>query len=164
MPVHLVKAGEEHLPGVMEIYNAAVLTSTATFDTEPKTLEDRRAWLCTHGETHPVLVALDPSGAVLAWGSLSPYADRPAYRFTAEDSLYVRDGERGRGYGSLILAALVAEARRLGYHALIAKVVDENQASLAVHAKHGFTPVGTLRQVGYKFDRWLDVTLLQLIL
>ncbi|MGE5623613.1 MAG: N-acetyltransferase family protein [Methanocella sp.] len=164
MEARLVRAGEEHLPAVTEIYNAAVLTSTATFDTEPKTLDDRRAWLAAHGESHPVLVAVSAAGEVLAWGSLSPYSDRPAYRYTAEDSLYVRDGERGQGLGSLLLGALVVEARRRGFHALVAKVVDENAASLAVHRKHGFVEAGTLRQVGYKFDRWLDVTLLQLTL
>ncbi|MGE5554221.1 MAG: N-acetyltransferase family protein [Betaproteobacteria bacterium] len=159
--LQVVQAAEEHLPGITAIYNEAVQNSTATFDTEPKTLDDRRRWLAEHGEAYPVLVALDPAGQVLAWGSLSPYSDRLAYRFTVEDSLYVHPQARGQGLGSLLLGRLVELAQEHNYHTIIAKIVDGNAASLAVHRRHGFTDVGTMRQVGYKFGRWLDVTILQ---
>ncbi len=162
--LRVVKATEEHLPAITAIYNDAVLNSTATFDTEPKTLDDRRRWLAGHGEAHPVLVALDRAGNVLAWGSLSPYSDRLAYRFTVEDSLYVHPEARGRGVGQLLLGKIVESARERGYHTVIAKVVDGNAPSLAIHHKHGFEVIGTMREVGHKFGRWLDVTLLQRIL
>jgi phosphinothricin acetyltransferase len=161
----VVPAREEHLPAILEIYNEAVLHGTATFDTEPKSLEDRRQWLAGHGEAHPVVVAVEEgSGEVLAWGSLSPYSDRLAYRFTVEDSVYVRTDRRGEGLGGLILGRLLELAAALGYRAVVAKIVDGNAPSLALHRRAGFFDVGTLREVGFKFDRWLDVTLLQALL
>lgn len=160
----VVRAREEHLPAITEIYNEAVLNSTATFDTEPKTLEDRRRWFQAHGAPYPVLVAVAPTGKVAAWASLGPYSDRPAYRFTVEDSLYVRPEYQGQGLGSRLLGTLVELAGEIGYHTIVARVVDGNVASLAVHRKCGFEAVGTLRAVGYKFDRWLDVTFLQRLL
>lgn len=162
--IRLVRAGEEHLPAITDIYNEAVRNSTATFDTEPRTLEDRRRWLSAHGDLFPVLVALTPEGQVAAWGCVSPYSERPAYRFTVEDSLYVREGLRGQGIGSLLLRRLLELAAAGGYHTVIARVVGDNVASLSVHQKHGFVSTGTLREVGFKFDRWLDVTFLQRIL
>ncbi|MGE5507546.1 MAG: GNAT family N-acetyltransferase [Chitinophagales bacterium] len=158
--VMVMRAEECHLPGILEIYNDAVFHSTATFDTEPKTLADRQAWLTGHGDAYPVIVAVE-DGQVLAWGSLSPFSDRPAYCYTVEDSLYVRPEVQGRGLGSRLLERLLALGVMLGYRAVLAKIVDENAPSLGVHRKFGFVDAGLLRAVGYKFGRWLDVSILQ---
>lgn len=159
-PVALVRADQTHLPAITEIYNEAVLHGTATFDTEPQTLADRQGWLAGHGDAYPVLVAV-AKGQVLAWGSLSPFSDRPAYRYTVEDSLYVRPEAQGSGLGSRLLERLLALGVMLGYRSVLAKIVDDNEPSLAVHHKYGFTDAGLLTAVGYKFDRWLDVAILQ---
>jgi len=148
---------------ITEIYNEAILTTTATFDVEPKTKADRLAWFQSHGQRHPILVAL-VDGQVVGWASLSPYSDRSAYDDTAETSFYVKSEFRGRGIGRQLKAATIAEARRLHFHTLLARVAEGSEESLHLNASFGFTHVGTLKQVGRKFGRLLDVHLLQLIL
>jgi phosphinothricin acetyltransferase len=148
---------------IAEIYNDAVLNTTATFDTEPKSIEDRRDWLRSHDERHPVLVAV-ASGRVAGFASLSRWSERPAYDDTAETSFYVHPEFRGRGIGRQLKTAIIDEARRLKFHTLIARVAAGSEASLHLNRSAGFVDVGTLSQVGRKFGRWLDVHLLQLIL
>jgi len=146
---------------IAEIYNHYVTTSTATFDTEPKSVGDRIAWLTEHGETHPVLVA-EQSGEVVGWGALSSYRERPAWRHTAEVAVYVAAARTGQGVGPRLLEALVGAAREIGHHVLLSQIVADNVASLRMTERAGFERVGTLEQVGYKFDRWIDLELLRL--
>lgn len=160
----IVPATREHVPGIMAIYNAAILDSTATFDTEPKSLAERYNWLEGHSVLHPVLAAIDDQGSVVGWGSLSPYAERLAYRFTVEDSLYISSDWQGRGVGSAMLAALLDLAKANGFHSVVAKITGGNASSVHLHEKFGFAIVANLREVGFKFDRWLDVTFMQKIL
>ena len=148
---------------VAEIYNEAILTTTATFDTEPKSVEDREQWLRSHDERHPVLVAT-VDGRVVGWASLTVWSDRPAYADTAETSFYVHSTHRGRGIGRKLKAAIIEEARRLGYHTLIARVTEGSEESLHLNADAGFVLVGTLKEVGRKFGRLLDVHILQKML
>ncbi|HEY3899965.1 MAG TPA: GNAT family N-acetyltransferase [Chthoniobacter sp.] len=148
---------------VAEIYNEAILTTTATFDTEPKTVEEREQWLRSHDERHPVLVAV-VDGRVAGWASLTAWSERPAYANTAETSFYVHSTHRGRGIGRKLKEAIVAEARRLGYHTLIARVAEGSEESLHLNTSAGFIFVGTLKEVGRKFDRLLDVHILQIML
>lgn len=148
---------------IAEIYNEAILTTTATFDTETKTEEDRRAWLEAHDERHPVLVA-ELDGQVVGWASMSKWSDRPAYADTAESSFYVSENWRGRGIGRALKERLIAEAKAAGMHTLIARVAQESVASLHLNQSVGFVLVGTLREVGLKFGRRLDVHILQLML
>ncbi len=148
---------------ITEIYNEAILTTTATFDVEPKTKAERLEWFQSHGERHPILVAL-VGGQVVGWASLSPYSDRSAYEDTAETSFYVKSDFRGRGVGRKLKAATIEEARRLRFHTLLARVAEGSEESLHLNASFGFVHVGTLKEVGRKFGRLLDVHLLQLIL
>lgn len=148
---------------IAEIYNEAISTTTATFDTETKTVEDRRRWLQGHDERHPVLVAV-VEGRVAGWASLTVWSERPAYAETAETSFYVHSTQRGRGIGRQLKAAIIEEARRLGYHTLIARVAEGSAESLHLNERAGFVLVGTLRQVGRKFGRLLDVHILQKML
>lgn len=153
----------EDLPAVNDIYNHYVLHSTCTYQTEPSTPEERAEWFAQHGPAHPVIVAED-AGEVIGWGSLSRVHTREAYRFTVEDSIYVRHDYRGRGAGSALLAELIERARALGHHAVVGLIDAEQEASIRLHRRFGFAEVGRLRQVGYKFGRWLDVIYLQLLL
>ena len=148
---------------IREIYNAEVTGSTVTFDLVPRTLAEQRAWLEDRSGGHVALVAAD-DGGILGFGSLSPYRDRPAYNTSVEDSVYVHRDHRGRGVGRALLGELVTTARNHGFHTVLARVVGGHEASIALHVDAGFALVGTEREVGRKFGRWLDVVVLQLVL
>ena len=164
MPPPLIRlATELDLRAIDEIYNWYVPRSTCTYQEAIDPFECRVAWFGRHGERHPVTVA-ELDGRVVGWGSLSEFRDRSAYRFTCEDSVYVHHDHHGRGVGSALLADLIERARALGYHTIIAGADAEQTASVALHRKFGFEPCAHLKQVGYKFERWLDVVFLQLML
>ncbi len=151
------------LDQITEIYNEAIRTSTATFDTEPKTREDRLAWFQNHGPRFPIIVA-DQEGDVIGWASLTRWSEKAAYDISAETTFYVKDGHRGQGVGRALKAAIIAEAQRLGFHSLLARVTAESKESLHLNKSFGFTEVGVLKEIGRKFDRLLDVHVLQKIL
>jgi phosphinothricin acetyltransferase len=156
------RATSADLPAITEIYNDAILHTTATFDTQPKSEADQQAWFDAHDDRHPVLVAvLDDQ--VVGWASLSAWSDRCAYADTAEISTYVNKAHRGRRIGSQLTAAIDQVARRLGFHTVLARVSQGNEASLRLCAAAGFVPIGIMREVGLKFGRRLDVHLLQKI-
>jgi phosphinothricin acetyltransferase len=161
--MHVRRARLEDAEALRAIYNHEVTTSTVTFDLVPRTEAQQRAWLAERSGAHAVVVAED-GDEVLGFASLSPYRDRPAYTTTVEDSVYVRRDAQGRGVGRALLAELVAVATASGFHTVIARVVGGHEASLALHRGHGFELVGTEREVGRKFNRWLDVVVLQRLL
>ena len=146
------------------IYNVEVLESTVTFDLRPRSLAEQLAWIEEHAGGHPAIVAVDGDDEVGGFASLTPYRPRPAYSTTVEDSVYVRRDLRGRGVGRLLLADLVRRASDHGFHSVIARIVGEHDASIALHRACGFEPVGREREVGRKFNRWLDVVLMQRML
>jgi len=148
---------------IADIYNEAILTTTATFDTEIKSVDDRQQWLREHGEGHPVIVA-EVGGRVVGWSSLSKWSDRKAYDRTAEISCYVASGFRGQGIGRRLKQQTIDDARRLGFHTLIARITEESRESLHLNESFGFVHVGLLREVGCKFGRFLGVHILQKIL
>jgi phosphinothricin acetyltransferase len=156
-------ASEADSPRIGEIYNDAVRTTVATFDTEPRSAAEQTAWWRHHGERYPVLVAVDQD-AIVGWAALSPWSERPAYAATAEDSVYVDATFRGQGIGRALLGALLEPAGSSGFHTLLARVAEGNPASLSLHAAFGFREVGVMREVGFKFGRWVDVHLLQWVL
>ena len=158
--VNIRPAQETDLPAILDIYNDAILNSTASFETVPRTLEEERQWLREHGHPHAVLAAIH-DGDVVGWASLSPFRPKPAYRLTVEDSVYVRADFWGKGLGALLLARLLEVAASNGFHTVIALIVGDNAASLRLHRGFGFRHVGVEREVGRKFDRWLDVVIMQ---
>ena len=159
------RAAEEDLPGILEIYNDAVLTTTATYDYEPRSLEHRRQWfLERQRDDYPIFVATDGGQRVVGWSALNPYHARVGYRFTAENSVYVAAAQRGRGIGRQLLGPLVIAGQERGFRAIIAAIDADNEASIRLHASFGFEKVGHFKQVGYKFDRWLDVVYMEKIL
>jgi len=155
-------ARPEDLPAITEIYNEAILTTDATFDTEPKTLEEQRRWFEGHDERHPIMV-VEVAGRVVGWASLSEWSDRRAYAATAEVSLYIRGEYRGRGLGRRLLAEVLREGERRGFHTVLARITAGNDISLRLHRQAGFEEVGVMREVGWKAGRWLDVLVMQKI-
>ena len=145
------------------IYNEEVAHSTVTFDLVPRTLEEQARWLDARSGALEVVVA-EAAGAVAGFASLSPYRDRPAYRTTVEDSVYVHRDHRGTGVGRALLAEIVDVAANRGFHSVMARIVGGHDASIRLHRSAGFETVGVEREVGRKFGRWLDVVVMQRLL
>lgn len=152
------------LEAITAIYNDAVLHTTAIWNENAVDLADRTAWFTDRtAQGYPVLVAVDGSG-VLGYATFGDWRPHTGYRHTVEHSVYVRDGERGRGIGKALMLELIHRARRLGKHVMVAAVESSNTGSIIMHKRLGFLQVGRMPQVGAKFDRWLDLTFLQLVL
>jgi L-amino acid N-acyltransferase YncA len=153
------------VPAILDIYNDAVLTTTATYDYEPRSLQHRIQWFDDHERIgFPIFVAEDDQGKIVGWSSLSRFHDRKGYQFTCENSIYVAAHARGRGVGKLLLEPLIERARKLGLRAIIALIDASNEASVRLHARCGFFEVGRFPKVGFKFGRWLDVVYMELLL
>jgi len=152
------------LPGdieaITEIYNEAILTTDATFDMEPKTLAEQKVWFEAHGPKNPVMVA-SVDGVVAGWASLSQWSTRCAYTDTAEISLYVKSEYRRRGLGKLLMAAILEEGQKAGLHTVLSRITGGNTVSICLHEKFGFEHIGTMKEVGLKFDKLLDVVMMQ---
>jgi L-amino acid N-acyltransferase YncA len=149
---------------ICAIYNDAVAHTTAVFDDVPRTLEAQQAWLVAKAEQGwPVLVA-ETDGRVVGYASFGSFRAWPAYRHTVENSIYVAPDCRGQGVGTHLLGPLLDRARDRRLHAVIAAITADNLASLRLHARFGYKEVGRFPEVGHKFERWLDVVFLQLLL
>ncbi len=148
---------------IRAIYNVEVTTSTVTFDLEPRSLEVQQQWLSQRSGAHAVLVA-DDAGEVIGFASLSPYRDRPAYRTSVEDSVYIHRAHHGRGVGRALMTELVEVATSHGFHTMLARIVAGHEASIGLHRAVGFDVVGVEREVGRKFGKWLDVVVMQRLL
>ena len=150
------------LAQITDIYNDAIIKTTATFDTEPKTVEQQEIWFVNHDARHPVLVAVEEE-QVVGWASLSQWSDRCAYADTAEISVYIREGHRGKGIGKQLMSTTVQEGKTVGLHTIIARIAGSNKISVDLCKSFGFQYIGTMREVGNKFGQLLDVHLMQLI-
>ena len=162
--MHLRDASVSDAEAILEIYNHQVLTSTATFDLVPRTLDQQQDWLTQRSGAHAVIVAELDHGGIGGFGALSAYRERAGYSTTVEDSVYVAGSHQREGIGRLLLEELVRRARSHGFHALMAKIVGGHDASIELHRQCGFEIVGTEREVGRKFGRWLDVVLMEQLL
>jgi phosphinothricin acetyltransferase len=154
------------LPRILEIHNDAVLTTTALFHYAPQTLDEREAWFAAkQAAGWPVIaVAEGATDQVLGYGSYGAFRAWPAYKYSVEHSVYVHKDVRGRGIGRQLVEALLEQADAAGYRTVIAGVVADNAASLALHRRLGFEDVARFRDVGFKFGRWLDLCFLQKML
>lgn len=150
----------DDLAAINDIYNHYVPRSTCTYQETDEPIGDRRVWFESRGPMHPVKV-IELGGTVVAWGSLNVFRARTAYRFTTENSIYVRHDLIGRGLGRLLLADQIRDARHLGHRVIIAGIDAEQPASIRLHERFGFVQSGYLKEVGFKFGRWLDVVFLQ---
>ncbi|MDA8040670.1 MAG: GNAT family N-acetyltransferase [Actinomycetota bacterium] len=161
----LVRRGQAaDAEGIRQIYNAAVLTSTATLDLVPRSGSEQRSWMAAHQGVYPVIVVEGDGGEILAFSALSPYRPRPGYATAVEDSVYVAENHRRRGIGRLALEAALETALSHGFHSVVGRIVTEQQASIGLHLACGFEIVGIEKEIGRKFGRWLDVALVQRML
>jgi L-amino acid N-acyltransferase YncA len=152
----------EDLAAITEIYNEAILNTVATFDTQPKTLEEQEIWFADHGPRYPILVA-ERDSIIVGWASLTKWSDRCAYSDTAEASLYIKEREQGKGIGRKLLEAIIREGQEAGLHTVIARIAEGNGASIHLLESMGFRHIGIMQEVGKKFGKLLDVHLMQKI-
>lgn len=157
--VRLRPATREDAGAINDLYNHYVHHSDCTLQIEPTTLAQRQAWFDAQGGL-PVLIA-ELEGEIVGWGALVKFNPREGYRFTLEDSIYLRHDRQGRGVGRVLLGALMEQAKALGAHRVIAKITAAQHPSLKLHQAMGFVEVGRLTEVGFKFDRWVDVVFLE---
>ncbi|MDP4097996.1 GNAT family N-acetyltransferase [Paenibacillus sp. P96] len=161
--ITLREAALQDLPEMLAIYNEAVLNSTATFDLEAQTLEERTVWFHKYGDKHPLIVA-EADGKVAGYACLSPFRAKPAYVYSTELSIYIDSGFRGRRIGSTLMTDILERASALGYHTVISGLVGGNEASRRLHEKFGFSYIGAFKEVGLKFGEWHDVHFYQLFM
>jgi phosphinothricin acetyltransferase len=157
-------ASADDMPGILAIYNEVIATSTAVYREDPATLDERQQWFDGRRvQGYPIFVAAGDSGIVgfATYGDFRPW---PGYRFSVEHTVHVRADERGRGVGTALMRVLVQRAVDQGKHVMIGGVDADNEASLRFHERLGFERAAHLRQVGFKFGRWLDLVFLQRIL
>jgi phosphinothricin acetyltransferase len=147
---------------IRQIYNHEVTTTTVTFDLMTRSLDEQRRYLSDRSGAHAVVVA-ELEGVVVGYGALSAWRSKPAYSTSVEDSVYVHRDHQGAGIGRLLVGELVKVATAHGFHAVFARIVGGHESSIRLHEAHGFTIVGTEREVGRKFGRWLDVVVMELI-
>ena len=157
-------ATEADLAALLTIYNDAVINTTAVYDYVPRTMEAEDAWFAAkRAQKLPVLAAVI-DGAVAGFASYGPFRPWPAYLHTVENSVYVDPARHGMGIGTALLGPLIERARAAGLHTMVAGIDASNQASLRLHARFGFVEAGHFREVGWKFERWLDLVFLQKML
>ncbi|MRJ75351.1 GNAT family N-acetyltransferase [Aeromicrobium sp. SMF47] len=155
-------AAPSDVADLLAIHNEAVRDTTAIWDETETDLAERSAWLEGRlSAGFPVLV-VEIEGAVVGYASYGPWRPKTGYRHTVEDSLYVRSSHQGRGLASILLDALIARAREAGLHRMVAMIESTNTLSVGLHERRGFRTAGVLTQVGSKFGRWLDLTVMQL--
>jgi L-amino acid N-acyltransferase YncA len=162
LTVRLAEVGDAE--AIRVIYNTEVTTSTSTFDLIPRSLGQQEEWLAARSGAFSAIVAVDVEETVVGFASLSPYKERAAYSTTVEDSVYVDPARQGEGIGTALLTRLIDIARTSGFHTVIARIEASGAASRALHSRSGFELVGIEREVGRKFNRWLDVAVMQLLL
>jgi L-amino acid N-acyltransferase YncA len=159
--MELRDADEGDVPGILEIYNEVIAHTSAIYAEQPASLEDRLTWLKARREQgYPVLVAV-ANEQIVGFSSFGDFRAWPCYRFSVEHTVHVRSGQRGRGLGRRLLEALIPRAAALGKHVLIAGIDADNAASIKLHEQLGFARVAHFREVGRKFDRWLDLVFMQ---
>lgn len=156
------KATLQDLRAITEIYNQAVLHTTATFDTVTKTIEEQRAWFDKHSAKFPILVAQEDK-EIVGWASMSVWLDRCAYTDTAEASLYVREGQRGKGTGRKLSEAILKAGKEAKLHTAIARIAEDNKVSIRLAESQGFKHIGVMKEVGKKFGKLLDVYMMQIM-
>lgn len=157
------RAIEQDIPFLLDIYNEAILNGTATFDLEPKTLEDRTQWFYDHNGTHPLLV-YEKYGKAIAYASLSTYREKKAFDGSVELSIYIHKDYRGFGIGKQLMEAILELARGIDeIHTVISVITGGNEASDKLHEKFGFTYCGQVKEAGYKFGQYLDINTYQIM-
>lgn len=154
----------EDLDKILEIVNHSILHTTANYNYDIQTLEVQTKWFEDKKTKNMPVVVADLNGEVFGFGSYGQFREKIGYQYTVEHSVYVVDNVIGKGIGSKLLTELIRLAKEQGFHVMIGAIDGDNAGSIAFHEKFGFTAIGTIREVGYKFDHWLDLVFMQLIL
>jgi L-amino acid N-acyltransferase len=164
MEPHIRPATEADLPAILVIYNEVIANTTAAYVFEPHTLEMRKQWFTElKAGGWPVIVA-ENDGTITGFACIGVFRSKPGYKYTGEHTVHVHADHRGKGIGGALLSVLIEEARRLELRTLIGGIDSENTASIAFHASFGFVECARIKDVAYKFGRWLDLVFMQLIL
>lgn len=155
-------AKKEDLNAILAIYNDAIINTTAVYTYEPQTIDERIAWFETKQRNHEPIFVFEENGSVLGFATFGSFRPWPAYQYTIEHSIYVDASARGKGIASQLLQHLIVEAKAKGFRTLVAGIDASNEASIKLHQKFNFKHAGTLTNVGYKFDYWLDLAFYEL--
>ena len=162
--IQVRKAATVDLPAMLVIFNEILLNTTAVWDDEPQTLEMRTKWFEEKKQKgFPVFVA-EEDGVIVGFSTFGPFRPHSGYRHTVENSVYVAAGRRGKGIGKLLLEPLIDAAVKMDVHVIVAGIDAENIESLHLHKQFGFVEVAFMKEVGFKFDHWMDLIFMQLIL
>lgn len=165
MEFELKPCTEKQLPEILDIFNDAILNSTALYDYKLRTMETMHAWYADKSShNHPVVGAFDREGTLLGFATYGMFRVRPAYKYTVEHSVYVRSDKRGLGLGKVLLREIISKAEEQNYHVLVGVIDASNSVSIKLHENEGFVLNGIWKEVGYKFGKWLDAAFYQLIL
>lgn len=164
MDVILRPAIKNDLEKILEIVNHSILHTTANYSYEIQTLEVQKQWFEDKNKKNLPVVVAELDGEVVGFGSYGQFREKIGYQYTVEHSVYVVDHIIGKGVGAKLLSEIIRLAKEQGYHVMIGAIDAENAGSIAFHEKFGFVATGTIREVGYKFDHWLDLVFMQLIL
>ena len=165
MELHLKPCTEKQLPEILDIFNDAILNSTALYDYKIRTMETMQVWYADKlNGNYPIIGAFDEHDTLLGFATYGMFRVRPAYKYTVEHSIYVRHDRRGHGTGKVLLKEIIKKAEEQDYHVLIGGIDASNTVSILLHEKEGFEFCGLIKQAGYKFGKWLDLAFYQLIL
>jgi len=156
---------ESHASAILEIFNEAIINSTALYDYQARAPESMVAWFkAKEAGRYPVIGAVAEDGLLLGFASYGSFRAWPAYKYSVEHSVYVHHEHRGQGVGMALMQRLIAAAGEQQYHVMVGGIDVANTGSIALHAKLGFDHAGTIKQAGFKFGRWLDLAFYQLLL
>jgi phosphinothricin acetyltransferase len=163
-PMKIIECAFDRAPEILEIFNHEILHSTGLYDYEVRTMTTMEAWFAakTKGK-FPVLGAIGTEGELAGFASYGPFRPWPAYKYSVEHSVYIRRDRRGRGLGKHLVREVLAVAQRQGYHTVIGGIDSLNVASIKLHQSLGFIHCASIKQVGFKFGRWLDLEFYQFI-
>ena len=156
---------DQHAEEILVIFNHAIVTSTALYDYQPRTMDTMRSWFDAKTKgNYPVLGVAADDNRLMGFASYGPFRNFPAYKYSVEHSIYVDSDFRGRGVGRRLLEEIVSSATAQDYHMMVGVIDAENEASIALHRSLGFTHCGSIQHAGFKFGRWLDLVFYQLLL
>lgn len=165
MEFELKPCTQEQLPEILAIFNDAILNSTALYDYKIRTIETMYAWYADKVQHNsPVIGAFDDNNTLLGFATYGMFRVRPAYKYTVEHSVYVRSDKRGIGLGKTLLREIINKAQEQDYHVMVGVIDASNEVSIQLHENEGFVLTGVMKEVGYKFGKWLDAAFYQLIL
>ncbi|MDZ7673443.1 MAG: N-acetyltransferase family protein [Halanaerobiales bacterium] len=160
--IKIRKANIKDIKAINDIYNTVVKNLNATMDIKPKPLEEQKLWFKEYKENKLSVIVAELNDKVVGWASLSKWSLKEGYKYTVEDSIYVDNKYQGKGIGTKLLEQLIKKAKENDYKNLIAQISEGNESSVKLHKNHGFEKIGTLKKVGYKFNRFHDISIYQL--